>query len=126
MTPTRPDIEAKAENRTWRATILTCPRCDALVLRGRDGHATIRVATVDPQPISQVGEAVALIQGRTTYNLYTAEGSRLELYRRTDFHIRGERHRPVVADHVCGAAPLDPADLPPPAPPKPQSFVPPF
>lgn len=125
MKPTRPDVAAKIENRTWRLDVLTCPTCAALVLQGRDGGPVIHVVTVDAIPISQVGEAVALINGRHTYDLYRVAGG-LELHPRSQHHIRAGHKRPVVADHRCGTEPLPAAETPPPAKPEPQAFVPPF
>jgi hypothetical protein len=127
MKPTRPDIAEKIEHRTWRLTIMTCPKCGALVMQGRDGGPVIHIVTVDPGPISQLGEAMALVDGRNTYDLYRVNGG-LELHPRSAAHVRAGHKRPVVTDHRCGAEPLPAADLPPPprAKPEPQSFVPPF
>jgi hypothetical protein len=61
---------------------------------------------VDPDPLSRLGEAAALIAERTTYSLRFLSG-RLELDVRGHFEIRGEAARDglrldVLARHVCG------------------------
>ena len=46
-----------------------CRSCGAPILRGLDEDITALVATVDPAPLSAVGEAIARLQGRHTYEL---------------------------------------------------------
>jgi hypothetical protein len=89
----------------------TC-RCGRTVLRGLDGPVAALTAVVDPQPISALGEATALIAGAWTYDLIPARGRQLELHHRNLWNIAGQRRWPVHATHMCGIT--WPADTDPP------------
>lgn len=114
------------------ARITRCRSCHQPVIAGLDADRAAGPATVDPTPLSTLGEALALATGRTTYTLRTQP--RLQLDHRYAIAIRHNpadhltNNRDVVADHTCGADPLPtrpsrldqterarvPADAPPP------------
>lgn len=83
------------------ARLHCCPRCGAAILSGLDDDNAARTAHADPTPITALGEAVALVAGRGTYDLMTVAG-RKELWRRDEWHIGGKRKWPVIPDHECG------------------------
>lgn len=67
---------------------------------------------VDPAPLSNLGEALALLQGRTTYD-HRRRGQQIE--ERDDFTVKGSPAETpgwyragsdVVAEHRCGTTPL--------------------
>lgn len=86
-----------------------CPTCKTRVLTGLDDDRCAGPATADPTPLDATGEALALLAGRSTYDL-TRRGDRYELDLRDPIRIR---HRPagspgadVVPAHRCHAASL--------------------
>lgn len=87
-----------------------CRHCKAPVLAGLDDELCGFPTTVDPTPLSPIGEALALLAGRTTYRLDKDQ----QLWRRDRWQIAGQpagtvdRLFPhdVVASHSCGAPPL--------------------
>lgn len=95
-----------------------CRRCSAPVLAAiaREGFA----ADADPEPLSPLGEALAVLTGRPTFALRRVRG-RLELDLRDSFEMRhraaGTGTYDVVAGHACGADPLPSARSVLPAPP---------
>lgn len=96
---------------TTTATPTRCPRCQAPVLAG---HAEGVPARVDPTPLDEHGEAAALLDGRTTYNLLVELTGRRYLVPRTSIEIAAPRRCDVVADHQCrpGSSPPPPAAPP--------------
>jgi hypothetical protein len=66
------------------------------------------VAVVDPLPLAPIGEALALLSGRTTYALHVGVGV-CELQVRSRWQITnapaGTRYD-VLAAHVCGGVRL--------------------
>lgn len=87
-------------------------RCGAPVLAGLDGDVCAFPAVVDIGPLSAIGEAVARIQGRRTFEI--RKRGAFQLMRRNRHAIRD---RPpgrrawcgpidVVAEHVCHSFPL--------------------
>lgn len=110
---TRPAYMERNEGPRGRAARAgTCRSCGAKVLRGLDADVCAMTATVDPDPISPQGEALARLADRRTYDLRPS-GNRWELNVRDRWHIRG---RPagqpaglrfdVLAEHRCGSAAL--------------------
>lgn len=79
-----------------------CRDCRAPILTGLDADRVALVARCDPQPVSPIGEVIALATGRPTYNLsYTA--GRLQIDHRDQWRI-ASRHRDrghVLAEHRC-------------------------
>lgn len=76
-----------------------CRECDAMVLYSWSEGLELRC---DITPVSQVGEAVSLIEGRTTYMLVGKQ-----LYRRTA-HLIKTQPTPIIGivlrEHYCGSA----------------------
>jgi hypothetical protein len=104
-------LEAKGvlTNGVGRAVQATaCPRCHARTLTAYAGDIAQVLVKVDPEPLSPLGEALALLAGRYTCSLWRA-GNRYELDLRDSFHIRtpaGSGKCDVHAEHRCGAPPL--------------------
>lgn len=87
------------------ATLRQCARCNAPLLTGLDADTCALTARTDPLPIDQIGETLALLSGRRTFDLITITG-RKELHRRDECHIQAPRKYPVLPEHKCGA-PMD-------------------
>lgn len=114
------------------AQIRACKKCGATILTGLDADIAALKVEIDPTPITPLGEAVALLQGRSTYQLHTARGAR-QIHHRNDWNITAPRTRPVYPAHRCGHPLDDHLDTtwttPPPQPPAPttpQEDTPPF
>ncbi|MEU8035694.1 hypothetical protein [Streptosporangium sp. NPDC049078] len=87
------------------ASISLCARCSKPILRGLDDERAALPARVDITPVDEFGEALALIQGRMTYDLIGgAQKKELEL--RYEWHINKPRRYPVHAAHKCWTPPL--------------------
>lgn len=87
----------------------TCRHCRAPVLTGLDEDLCAFHATTDPNPLTALGEALALLAGRRTYELRRRGENRLGLYRRDRWQIQGRQagdQHFVVADHQCDTPPL--------------------
>ena len=54
---------------TRRARAATCRGCGAKVLDGLDADVCALVATVDPTPLTAIGEVLAVLDGRRTFTL---------------------------------------------------------
>lgn len=91
----------------------TCTRCPEQVIRALDSDVAAIPATCDPQPVDQLGEALALIAGRTTYTLHRHPGG-WQLDPRDEWRIRAGRPGSVLAEHRCHAPPLPTAADPEP------------
>jgi hypothetical protein len=110
-------------------------RCRELVLAGLDADRTALEAFTDPAPLSALGEALAVVEGRRTYSL-RREGGGWVLDGRDHHRIAwspaGTGSRlDVVRQHVCGtppaAGPLTaPSTFPEVAPPPLVGAAPPF
>lgn len=83
------------------ANLRTCPRCQATVLAGLDADAAAIPVRLDPTALTEIGEAVALLQGRATYDLVTVKAGR-EIHERTAHHINKPRRYSIFATHKCG------------------------
>lgn len=106
------------------ASLGTC-RCGQPVLQGLDADRAALTATCDIAPINEIGELVALAQGRRTYDLVGGY-QRKELEYRYEWNIKKKRRYPVLAEHKCGH-PLHEHATPTPAPErKPANETPPF
>lgn len=106
-----------ADGITRHARVRRCRKCRARIVVGLDADLVAGEAHCDPYPLSQLGEAAALILGRRTYSLrWIAALGELRIDGRGQFEIRGHpagsTPRPglpiydVVAEHVCGTLPL--------------------
>jgi hypothetical protein len=94
-----------SEGLTRRAKIVRCRACRMPVMAGFDSARAALDAYCDLTEVSALGEAMALVAGRKTYELHS--GSRLELERRDQFSIAGhpagrQGSPPVLVQHVCG------------------------
>lgn len=89
-----------------------CRTCLAQVLRGLDGDRCALPRTCDPQPVDQLGEALALIGERATFTLTHSSG-RWQIDSRDVYRIRLGKPGAVLAEHRCHAPPLPAAPLPP-------------
>jgi len=91
-----------------RARIRTCP-CHQLVLAGLDEDICAFEVACDPNPLSPLGEALALVEGRRTLAVHRDRG-RWVLDRRDHHDIAadpaGTKHREdVVREHRCTSPP---------------------
>lgn len=82
-----------------------CGNCRAPIMRGLDGDVAAFLVTVDPNPLDPLGEALALLAGRATFELRWQHG-RYELEHRDAWSITarpaGTHPRlDVVAAHTC-------------------------
>jgi len=81
---------------TTAPKLINCRDCGrpllAVTVGGLDRH-------VDPAPLTELGELVALLAGRTTYDLSGPMAD--HLIRRNVHRIAAERSRPVIATHAC-------------------------
>lgn len=93
-------LQARRAEWARAANLKPCPLCRATVLAGLDGDAAALPIRCDPTPLTQMGEAVALLQGRTTYDLLPAKTGR-ELHERTTHFINKPRRYLVFAAHKC-------------------------
>lgn len=84
-----------------------CHHCHTPVVRGLDADVAGLPITADPQPVDQLGEAIALIAGRGSYDL-AHNGGRWQLSHRDQWRIRAGRPATVLAGHQCGSPPLPP------------------
>jgi hypothetical protein len=90
----------------------TCPDCGADVLTGLDADWCGLPVTLDKQPVDELGEALAVLTARRTYDVRSRGGrshSR-EMEERNVIRMRQRRYWPVHAVHVCG----QPLPTPPP------------
>jgi hypothetical protein len=108
------DTGVMVDGVTRSARIRTCRRCHQTVIKGLTEEPCSILATCDPTPLSNLGEALALTTGRHTYDLAYRAG-RLELDDRDCDHIEGSppetpnswrRRADVLAEHRCHADPL--------------------
>jgi hypothetical protein len=90
----------RANKRT--ATLTQCRQCAAPILTGLDNDIAALTAKTDPTPITPLGETIALLQGRNTYNLTTNSNGRKELDHRDQWQISAPRKHPVLPEHRCG------------------------
>lgn len=117
---------------TRRAQIRHCARCGLALLTGLDAEMCALEAVCDPSPLSPLGEALALVEGRRTWALHS-EGGRWVLNPREEDQIIAEpaTSRPrqdVLRQHRCGTPPplTAPSTFPETKPPTPTGSVPPF
>lgn len=90
-----------------------CNDCHAKILRGVDADTCGLPRALDHQPVDELGEALAVLTGRQTYDLRPlggrSHGSAMEP--RTAPRLRSQRHHPVHVEHLCGQ-PLPAAVIP--------------
>ena len=88
------------------ARLRRCTRCGAPILAGLDAPRAALPVRADPTPLTAVGETVALLNRRATFDLIDA-GGRKELNWRDSMAISGTRRYPVLAEHACGVSLAD-------------------
>jgi hypothetical protein len=92
-----------------RARIRTCRTCSTHTLVGLDNDRCAFEATVDPTPLSPLGEALAIVEGRRTLALHHEAGRYVLDPRAADHiadHPAGSRRREdVLREHRCDTAP---------------------
>lgn len=120
---------------TRRAKIRHCARCGLALLTGLDAEMCALEAACDPSPLSPLGEALALVEGRRTWALHS-EGGRWVLDRRDEDEIASEPaashlRQDVLRQHRCeSGAPTGqltaPTTFPETTPPQPPNSPPPF
>lgn len=94
-----------------------CPQCRAVVLRGLDSDRCAVPVTVDVAEIDAIGELLATMQGRRTFDLLQYRAKQSYSYclePRRAVHIAKPRRYSVYAEHRCGA----PLPAAPPATPR--------
>lgn len=101
-------VEELAEGGRRAAKPLDCERCGAPVLRGDDHDECALVVTVDLDPVDPVGEMVAILDGRPTFDLLKQAAQRGRktghaLYYREPWHVHSDRpHKGTVhRAHRC-------------------------
>jgi hypothetical protein len=85
-----------------------CIVCKADVIVGFDEDACARAVVVDPHPLSELGEALALIEGRRSY-LLAVQGEGMALWVRDQWQIAGTGASDkvwVFTDHKCHTVPF--------------------
>lgn len=92
---------AKAGGNLRTAGLRAC-RCGAPVLAGLDADRAALTATCDLAPVDEIGELIALSQGRATYDL-VGNTRQKEIEYRYEWNIKARRRYPVLAAHKCGA-----------------------
>jgi hypothetical protein len=108
-------------------TARVCPRCKAKVVVALTPERIAHRFTLDPVPVSPLGELQAVLSGRATVDTVRRGPRKVEINHRRPWHIAtkppGTLRGVVLAEHRCGAPPLaaappSPADrLPPNSPP---------
>lgn len=104
-TPTR--------GRGCRAT--KCIVCRGDVLAGFDEDQCAALVIADPTPLSPLGEALALIEGRRSYRLERYKDG-AALWFRSHWQIQGapaSTETIVLTDHKCGAPQLPGVEITP-------------
>lgn len=93
-----------ADGISRRAKSRRCPNCTMWVLAGLDAPKCAGAAIVDTRPLNQLGETLALLDGRTTYTLRRIH-TRIELDHRNQWaiaaHPAGNGSADVVVEHRC-------------------------
>lgn len=98
---------------TRKARIRRCPTCPAEILVGLDDDTCALEVHADPVPLSELGEAVALLQNRRTLHL-RRDGGGWVLDRRDNHDIANRpagtaQRLDVVGQHHCATGPPPPA-----------------
>lgn len=99
---------------TRRARIRPCPNCHDLILVALDGDRCAFEAHVDPDPLTALGEALAVIDNRHTWTLRrSGDGYVLDPRDATSIAYRPAGTEPradILRQHRCHTAPV-PAQL---------------
>lgn len=95
-------LQARRAEWARAANLRACPLCRGPVLAGLDADTAARPVRCDPTPLTEMGEAVALLQGRQTYDLLPTKTGR-ELHERSPYFIEKPRRYQVFATHKCNS-----------------------
>jgi hypothetical protein len=72
------------------------------VLVGDDDDRCAMTATVDPAPVTQLAEVIALLAGCASYELIRHGKHRVEIHHRDEWRVHSERqNKPIVLEHRC-------------------------
>ena len=82
----------------------TCHQCGTSILAAIDDIVAHRI-NLDPAPINALGEAIAILTGRTTYGIFYGEPTQRDS---AEITYRPANVRPIYAAHHCHAPPLPP------------------
>lgn len=98
-----------------KARVRTCERCGRVALVGLDADVCAFEVAADPLPLSRLGEALALVEGRRTFALVRTHRG-YELDARDASAILGRpagatKRQDVLAEHRCSAPGPGPALL---------------
>jgi hypothetical protein len=98
-------IQAPGRIATRRARMTFCTTCGHTVMRGLLPMPTPWAVDLDPAALTPVGEALALLAGRTTYDLYFRY-DHYEIEHRCDWEYAHDEpayrvHVDTVVEHVC-------------------------
>lgn len=101
---------------TRKAKIRRCQKCRAHVLVGLDADMCALEVEADPTPLSALGEALALVEGRRTLALYRDRGRFVLDPRRTE-DITGDpagsnSREDALREHRCSTFLTDPLTAP--------------
>lgn len=103
---------------TRRARLRPCRRCGADTLVGLDADQCAFERHVDPEPLSALGEVLAVLEGRKTFNL-ARQGVGYVLHPRPSRYIAANPAgidkgvEDVLRQHRCQPRPLTDAELAP-------------
>ncbi len=84
------------------ACLQRCTKCRAPILYGLDADICALSVKTDPTPLTPLGEAIALLDGRRTFTLTEIAG-RIEITTRDHWAIGGESPHPVIPEHKCNS-----------------------
>lgn len=102
-------LEEKKAEYARTAQLRLCKHCGAPILRGLDADIAALKVDIDPTPITETGEALALLQGRGTYELHRSRHGPT-ICHRAEWNISAPRRRPVYPAHRCGQGLADHTD----------------
>lgn len=113
--PSRPPHVAQwLADQTRHIQAERCRACRADILRGLNDHWCAWSIDVDPTPLSALGEALAILAGRSTVACETWGESGARFTRRGRHQITsrpaGTFRGDVYATHLCGSTPLPSLD----------------
>lgn len=97
-------------------TVAVCPGCRAKIVSGLNADWCAWDVALDHGPVDALGEALAVLTGRTTYDLRPGSSphTRVMEARRAGRIANGRKTWPVHAEHRCGQPlPVAPATAKP-------------
>jgi len=94
-------LERRKAEYARAAQLRVCKKCGAPVLAGLDADIAALKVQIDPTPVDAVGEALAVLAGRGTYELHRSRHGH-QIHARYPWNITAPRKRPVYPGHRCG------------------------